>query len=136
MALTQKQENFCLAYIKTGNASEAYRQSYSCGKMKEATIGNNAYMLMQNSEIKARIEEINKSAVNNAILTIEQRKEILSNIARNVSYDKDGNAGFTDARGAIDLLNKMDGVYVEKRETELKGKLDTEFKVKFVKPDA
>ena len=27
--LTQKQENFCLAYIETGNASEAYRKAYN-----------------------------------------------------------------------------------------------------------
>ncbi|SQE31532.1 Terminase small subunit [Mannheimia haemolytica] len=26
--LTPKQEAFCLAYIETGNASEAYRQAY------------------------------------------------------------------------------------------------------------
>lgn len=136
MALTQKQENFCLAYVKTGNASEAYRQSYSCENQKEATINNNAYKLLKNTDILTRTEELNRLAVKSTILTIEQRKEILSKIAENVTFDKDGNAGFTDARGAIDLLNKMDGVYIEKRETELRGKLDTEFRVKFVKPDA
>lgn len=28
-SLTQRQEAFCLAFIKTGNASEAYRRAYS-----------------------------------------------------------------------------------------------------------
>jgi len=34
MKLTIKQEKFCNLYIELGNASEAYRQSYNCEKMK------------------------------------------------------------------------------------------------------
>ncbi|TIS17849.1 MAG: hypothetical protein E5X10_01890, partial [Mesorhizobium sp.] len=30
--LTQKQEAFCLAYVETGNASEAYRRSCDVGE--------------------------------------------------------------------------------------------------------
>ena len=36
--MTPKQEAFCLAFIETGNASDAYRRAYSAGKMKPATI--------------------------------------------------------------------------------------------------
>ena len=36
--LTPKQEASCLAYTKTGNASEAYRQAYDAKGMKDTTI--------------------------------------------------------------------------------------------------
>ena len=36
--LTPKQENFCLAYLETGNASEAYRRAYDVANMKPESI--------------------------------------------------------------------------------------------------
>jgi phage terminase small subunit len=51
--LTIKQEEFCLAYIETGNASEAYRRAYSCGRMKAETVKRNAFRLTDNSKIKS-----------------------------------------------------------------------------------
>ena len=37
MALTIKQNAFAMAYIETGNASEAYRRSYDAGNMAPHT---------------------------------------------------------------------------------------------------
>ena len=45
MKLTIKQEKFCNLYIELGNASEAYRQSYNCEKMKPESVNNKAYEL-------------------------------------------------------------------------------------------
>lgn len=56
--LTVKQESFCLAYIETGNASEAYRQVYNCSRMKPATINRKAAELLENGKITARLEEL------------------------------------------------------------------------------
>lgn len=56
--LTPKQESFCQKYIELGNASEAYRQSYDCQNMKETTVNNKAYELLQKGEITARISEL------------------------------------------------------------------------------
>jgi phage terminase small subunit len=53
--LTLKQEAFCLAYIETGNATEAYRQSYSTENMKPATVNRNAKTLTDNNKIIARL---------------------------------------------------------------------------------
>ena len=58
--LTIKQENFCLAYFKTGNASEAYREAYDVSKMKPETINRRAHDLVYNGKIKARIEDLYK----------------------------------------------------------------------------
>ena len=46
--LTPKQEKFCLIYLETGNASEAYRQVYNTSKMKKTTIGRKAFELLEN----------------------------------------------------------------------------------------
>lgn len=59
MALTPKREAFCQAIADGKNQSEAYRLAgYSVDKVKPETINNNAYMLSQNSEILARIQEL------------------------------------------------------------------------------
>ena len=53
--LTPKQEAFCLAYIETGNASEAYRQAYDAGKMSEKVIHNKASDLLKRGDIGVRL---------------------------------------------------------------------------------
>ena len=53
--LTIKQERFCHAYMETGNASEAYRQSYNCERMKDTSIHRNAKATMDNTKIAARL---------------------------------------------------------------------------------
>lgn len=58
--LTIKQEKFCNKYLECGNASEAYRFAYDCSKMSDDTVRNNAYMLLQNSEITARVKELQR----------------------------------------------------------------------------
>ncbi|MEX9844177.1 terminase small subunit [Providencia rettgeri] len=56
--LTTKQENFCLAYIETGNASEAYRTAYNASKMKPESINRKAKELLDNGKITARVNEL------------------------------------------------------------------------------
>lgn len=121
MALTQKQENFCLEYIKCGNASEAYRKCYNSEKMKPATITSKAYELMQNGEVTAMIDKLKARAESKAIITLEQRKELLSRFAWEEDPDK--------AMKAMDLLNKMEAVYVNKNQTELSGEVGVKFHI-------
>ena len=58
MKLTPKQEKFALAYIETGNASEAYRQAYSAGMMKPETVNRKAKERLDNGKITARLAEL------------------------------------------------------------------------------
>jgi phage terminase small subunit len=57
-AITPKQEKFALLYLETGNASEAYRQSYNAENMKQETIHRKAKELLDNGKVAARIEEL------------------------------------------------------------------------------
>lgn len=56
--MTPKREAFCLAYIETGNASEAYRRAFSAENMKPETVNNKGYELLQKGEIRARLAEL------------------------------------------------------------------------------
>lgn len=60
MTITVKQEKFCQVFVETGNASEAYRASYSTDNMKNETINEEASRLRNNRKIATRIEEIRK----------------------------------------------------------------------------
>lgn len=69
--LTPKQESFCLAYIETGNASEAYRRAYSASKMKEATINRKAKELLDNGKITARLNELRQPIIERHKITVD-----------------------------------------------------------------
>lgn len=71
MALTPKQESFCLAYLETGNASEAYRRSYNAQNMKPESINVNACKLLSDAKIAQRLEELRAPIIAKAQLTVE-----------------------------------------------------------------
>ncbi len=64
--LTGKQESFVVAYVETGNASEAYRRAYDTGRMRPATINRNAHALVRHSKVAARIQELRGEAFDSA----------------------------------------------------------------------
>jgi phage terminase small subunit len=80
--LTQKQENFCLAYIETGNASEAYRRAYNAGKMKPESVNKKAHELTQDVHITARVDELRQDARSKSVMTRQEALERLSRSAR------------------------------------------------------
>ena len=63
MPLTPKQEAFALAYVETGNASEAYRRSYNAEKMKPSVIAVKASELLAHGNVSVRVKELQAAAV-------------------------------------------------------------------------
>lgn len=72
MTLTPKQERFCQTYLELGNASEAYRQSYSAAKMKPETVNSKAWLLLHKVEIRARLDELRAPVVKRHTLTVDR----------------------------------------------------------------
>lgn len=71
--LTVKQEAFARAYIETGgNASEAYRRSYSAGKMKPETVNREAHTLLENPKVATRITTMQAAAQKRHEVTIDR----------------------------------------------------------------
>lgn len=71
MALTPKMEAFCMAYIETGNASEAYRRSYSAENMSAAVIHNKASALLAKGEVRVMLEKLREPIVERHKITVD-----------------------------------------------------------------
>lgn len=71
MALTPKQENFCLAYLETGNASEAYRRAYNAENMKPESVNRLAKAQLDNVKIASRIEELREPIMKRHAITVD-----------------------------------------------------------------
>lgn len=71
MSLTQKQENFCRAFIETGNASEAYRKAFNTVNMKMASVNQKAWELLQRVDITDRVEGLRSEAAKRNEITVD-----------------------------------------------------------------
>jgi phage terminase small subunit len=107
--LTGKQENFARCIALDGmNQTEAYRKCYNTENMQESTIWESASRLANDCKVVARIKELKNQAVSGRIMTAIERKEKLTELI--LSDDPQV------IMKAIDLLNKMEGEYVQKIE--------------------
>lgn len=110
--LTQKQESFCIAYIKTANATEVYRQVYNCSKMKPATVNRNAKALLDNNKIVTRLQELRAPVIAEAQITLAAHLEELRQIRDQAIMDRNWPA----AIAAEVNRGKVSGLYVRKIE--------------------
>jgi phage terminase small subunit len=112
MNLTLKQENVCLAYLETGNASEAYRQAYRAGKMKPETVNRKAVDLLENGKITARLQELRQPAVEAAQVTLEGHLRQLADLRDKAIEAQQYSAAIV----AEHHRGKAAGLYVERSE--------------------
>lgn len=108
--LTDKQEAFAIEYnLNKGNAAAAYRKCYDSETTSDGSIWVQAHKVLQNSNVSIRIAELRKQRFSKKILSIDERKVLLS------EWAEDGDSK------SVDLLNKMEGIYIEKVETKETG---------------
>ena len=127
--LTTKQENFCLEYIKNGNASETYRQTYNCSRMKPETINRNAKALLDNNKIATRLDQLRAPVVAESRLTLANHLAALKRLREKAVEDKNWSAAISAevARG------KASGLHIRKVEDVTNG--PPVINVTFVEPD-
>ena len=105
--LSQKQEDFAKAIALDGMKQiDAYKASYSAKNMSDDAIYVEASRLAADPRITLRIKELSKVADSPRVMNAKSRKEKLTELANS----DDPNV----AMKAIDLLNKMDGEYIQK----------------------
>jgi len=75
--LTPKQESFVAAYLKTGNASEAYRQAYNASKMKPEVIHVKACELLKSGNVAVRLSNERARLAKRFEITQEKLVEML-----------------------------------------------------------
>jgi len=101
MALNDKQEKFAQSYILHRNATEAAR---SAGYSKSSAY-NQGYRLLQNDEIKERIEDLEKE--------LETDVDVVSEIENQYSFAK-ANGHTNSAIKALELLSRVRGAKSDK----------------------
>ncbi len=120
MSLTIKQENFCLAFIETGNASESYRRAYDAEKMSAKVINNRASELLANGGVAVRIAELRKPAVDAAQVSLETH---LNDLKR-LRDDAWASEKYGPAIQAEISRGKASGHYIERVESGKPGDFD------------
>lgn len=106
--LSIKRENFCNYYIECGNASEAYRRSYSCKGWKDEAVWVKASSLLCDFKIKSRIKEIQEELKKKSDITKEEILSMLRSFMyadiRNFLTIKDGIVTFKDSSDWTDEM--------------------------------
>lgn len=106
--LTAKQEAFCLAYVETGNASEAYRRSYEVGAdTKPETVWNESSRLVRNPDVAARIAELRKQARELTLVSIGSLTEELEQARIHAMKDDKGASAAVSAIMGKAKLHKL-----------------------------
>ena len=110
--MRQLMENFCLEIEQSGNGTEAYKKAgYKVKSDNAAAVG--AAKLLRKAKVQQRIAELRSEMDSHKIMDAAERRELLTRFAR------DEDTGKADRLRAMDLLNKMDGVYINK--TQISG---------------
>lgn len=128
--LTPKQESFCIIYMETGNASEAYRRSYDCKNSNENSVNRMAKELLDNHKITSRVAELRAPAIQRAQITLENHLNDLK-----VLRDKaDAAEKYGPAIQAEVARGKASGLYVEKSEVMHGGEIAQKIEFVIVDP--
>lgn len=109
--LTQKQMNFCQAYVENGgNGMQAYLTAYDSNSPRSATI--EASRLLDNPEIQKQLEKLRKpieKAVKRKIINEREYKKKLIQERIDDCIERGDDAAIARY---LEIWNKMDGEYV------------------------
>lgn len=112
--ITQKQEAFAVAFIETGNASEAYRRTHDVGAdTKPESIWSAASRCMGDVKVQSRVKELQALARDMAMVSVGSLTEELE-LARvhAMKDDKGASAAVSATMGKA----KLHGLLVDKAE--------------------
>ena len=111
--LTAKQEEFAKGIAEGKTQADAYRSAFSCTRMTDKTIWEKASRLMADGKVQARVKELRDKINDEAIMSAQKRLEWLTKVIQN----EEESTG--DRLKAIDLMNKMQGEYIQKIAAEV-----------------
>lgn len=113
--LTPKQEAFVQNIIQGMSQADAYRSAYSCKNMSDNSVYVNASKLVADAKVALRLKELRDKLAKPSIMSAQERLEWLT------ERIEDDGVDINAKLKAIDIMNKMQGEYVQKVETELKN---------------
>jgi len=123
--LTAKQEKFVRNLIKGMSQREAYKNSYDAENMSDKVIDNEASLLFNSHEISVRYKELQEQLDKATIMTAQERLEYLTGIIRDIQREQgEIPADLNTKIRAIDIMNKMQGEYVQKIEADVNSEVN------------
>ena len=146
--LTKKQEDFVLAYLETGNATEAYRRAYRPVVMKESVVKRAAYLKKHHPKVANRIATLRAStetpilkrySVDRELIITQLLEQLEISMGRRLVkikvYRKSADKieeievsqyNATAALRALELLGKIDtiGLFVERSKVDITSRFD------------
>lgn len=125
--LTAKQELFVQNIIQGMSQADAYRSAYSCKNMSDNAVYVNASKLAADTKVALRLKELREQLATPAIMSAQKRLEWLTGVIQS----EDESTG--DKLKAVDIMNKMQGEYVQKVEAEVKT--ETTINIELVEDD-
>jgi phage terminase small subunit len=111
--LTPKQELFAVKVAEGMNYSDAYRSAYNTKKMTDKSIWEKASELANSVKVAERLKQLRDMNAKASIMSAKDRKMWLTSVIND--RDADINARLR----AADLLNRMEGEYVQKVEANV-----------------
>jgi hypothetical protein len=115
-----KQEKFVQGLANGLSQRKAYRAAYPTSvKWKDSTVDVKASQLAADDKVLIRLQELRDISTSAAVMSATQRKEWLSELIN------DSDERTENKLRAVDILNKMDGEYIEK--VQVSGKVNNPF---------
>lgn len=115
--LTPKQEKFAQCIVEGKSQADAYRAAYSTKNMSNNAIYRESSLLMDDPKISQRVDELRDQVAKATIMSAQERMEWLTNLINNADE------GTSDKLKAIDIMNKMQGEYVQKIDADVRNEV-------------
>jgi len=107
--LTQNQLRFADEYIISGNATDAYKKSYTSVK-KDNVARANASRLLTNANVIAYVKKRNNDIQSSKTATMQEVREFWTNVIR------DDDAEMKDKIKVSELIGKSNGEFLDRLE--------------------
>lgn len=113
-----RHEKFAQGLASGLSQRKAYRAAFPRSEnWKDSTVDKRASELYAKGEVLGRLRELGQQSTTEAVMSISKRKEWLTSIMQSdVEETK-------DKLKAVDILNRMDGAYIDK--LEVKGQVNS-----------
>ena len=115
-----RHEKFAQCLAEGMSQRNAYRVAFpNSQKWKDETVDSKASVLAKNDKVLERLHELAERATSKAVMNATQRKEWLTSIIKNQTEET------KDRLRAVDILNRMEGEYIEK--VQVNGQVNNPF---------
>lgn len=113
--LTPKEEKFARLYVEIGNASEAYRQTFTVGEeTKKESVWRNAHEVLKRPDVSSRISELQDQAMVTHNVTMESLLKEFDDV-KNLAMNAEALGSKLQLGAAVSAINgKMKLVGLDK----------------------